>query len=274
MKRLICAFMALVISMYPAVNTLATSTSDLQVSAKTEVSILTGQILTETQSLQIKSEMETLNYCHVDTSYIEKINVTANGNEYLMNYNGILETVVLEENDSGSVSLMVNAGEKCDVLTFEEDGSLILDGHKVEITEVTTTENNSDIEPRGTIWKGTKSLSPYGSLKASDYNDYLSSGTQNISLGKALDAITVTVLSTILGQAYGYIGIAVSLATMAASVISTLSTVNAKTEYLGYKYTTYTHGAFDYKYINKFYANTACTGTYHQEISYEHFIVY
>ena len=34
MKRLICAFMALVISMYPAVNTLATSTSDLQVSAK------------------------------------------------------------------------------------------------------------------------------------------------------------------------------------------------------------------------------------------------
>lgn len=43
--------------------------------------------------------------------------------------------------------------------------------------------------------------------------------------------------------------------------------------YLAYN-ATYTAGCGDYKYDNKFYANIACTGTYSQQYSYEHFTVY
>ncbi len=53
-----------------------------------------------------------------------------------------------------------------------------------------------------------------------------------------------------------------------------IESINPKTKYLGCKYKTYTHGAYDYKYINKFYANKKCTGKYKKTKSYEHFIVY
>jgi len=160
------------------------------------------------------------------------------------------------------------------MISFTKDGSIILDGYKVQISQVEQMDMNIANMANGTVWKGVKSLSPYGSLTPSDYDDYLSSGKQNIDLGKALDSLTVTALAAIIGALHPYVGIAVTLADVAEGVYNVLVTVNPKTEYLGCAYTTYIAGTSDYKYINKFYANRECTGTYRKEISYEHFIVY
>ena len=127
---------------------------------------------------------------------------------------------------------------------------------------------------RATVWKGTKLLAPYGNLKESDYNKYLTSGKANVQLGKALEDLTVTALATVIANLHPYAGILVSLTDIAAAVYDVLVAVNPKTEYLGCIYSTYTHGAYDYKYVNQFYTNKECTGGYDTKISYEHFVVY
>lgn len=119
-----------------------------------------------------------------------------------------------------------------------------------------------------------KSLSPYGSLTPSDYNRYLSSGVQNLTLGKAIDTYTITALSTVVALSFPYVGIAMSLAGVAKAIYNVIVNINPKTEVLGCAYTTYTCGASDYMFINKFYANRECTGSYSVEVSYEHFMVY
>lgn len=155
------------------------------------------------------------------------------------------------------------------------NGELIIDGNKIKVTtEKTLFDGVSRITPYATYWKGTKSLKPYGKLKASDYNKFLNSGKQNIALGKSMDVLTATALSLILSKVNTYVGIAVDLFNVAVGVKTVIESINPKTKYLGCKYKTYIHGAYDYKYINRFYANKKCTGKYKKTISYEHFIVY
>nr|WP_312577948.1 hypothetical protein [Sedimentibacter sp.] len=274
MKKLVSTLLVLTILMLSTTEAFAATTYNSQVSYAMETSILARKMLTREQISQIESEIVSLNNCHIDTSIIEEVNVTSSGNEYTLNYNGIDEKVTIESSDNEGVTIVTSDGEKSNVISFEKDGSIILDGYKVQISQLDQMYTNSDVITRGIVWKGVKSLSPYGSLKPSDYNDFLSSGKQNISLGKALDTLTITALSALIGTFHPYVGIAVTLAGVAESVYNVLVAVNPKSEYLGCAYTTYIAGASDYKYINKFYANSECTGTYRQEISYEHFTVY
>lgn len=153
------------------------------------------------------------------------------------------------------------------MISFKSDGSIILDGYKVQISVVNKLDANSDISTRGTVWKSVKSLSPYGNLKPSDYNKFLASGKQNVSLGRTLDAITVTALSSVITRLHPYAGFIGSLATVAQSVYSTFIAINPKTQHLGCAYTTYTFGTSDYKYINKFYANKECVGKYCKKLA-------
>ncbi len=231
-------------------------------------------MLTREETFQIESEIDILNKLHIDTSIINGVNMTARGNEYNLHYENIDEKVTIESIDDESVTIISSDGEKSNVISFIKDGSIILDGYKVQISQVEQMDMNITAIPQGKVWKGVKSLSPYGSLRPSDYDDYLNSGKQNISLGKALDKLTVTALAAVIGGLHTYLGIAVTLVGVAEEVYNVLAEVNPKTEYLGCTYKTYTAGASDYKYINKFYANRGCTGTYRKEISYEHFIVY
>ncbi len=237
-----------------------------------DISVLSEQELSQNQIFQIQEEMDVLSD-YIDIYAIDYINATSEGNEYSIDYGGINETVLLEVDDNENITIMANDGEKSNVISFEADGDIVLDGKQV-IFESDVNISNSNILVGATIWKGVKSLSPYGSLKASDYNNYLSSGKDNVALQKQLNELTVTVFSALIGSLHPYLGIAVSLATVAKSVYDTFLAVNPQTKTLGCAWTTYTCGAMDYKYINKFYANSECTGSYRQEISYEHFIVY
>lgn len=270
MKRIICSLLILSIVFLSSSNTYTVSGKEYM---KSDSLFLEEKTLSNFGTLKDKTEIDVLNFLHIDTSSIEKITKTENGTEYIMNYDGLKETILLKNNNE-NIILDVTSGEKHDVLTIKTNGELILDGCKVEFSKINFNESDSGIEPYGTIWKGTKSTSPYGSLKASDYNKFLTSGKQNLSLGKALDQITVTVLCSVLSTATGFVGAAFSLTSFATSIISALSSVNPKTKYLGCECTTYTCGPDNYKYISKYYANTNCTGTYKKITTYEHFIVY
>lgn len=240
-------------------------------------SISANKILTQEETSQIESEINTLKNFYIDRSIIKSVNVTAKGNEYTLNYNNIDEKVIIESSDNESTTLVVSDGEKSNVVSLKKDGSIILDGYKVEISQVDQVDQidtNIDVAPMGTIYKSVKSLSPYAGLTSSDYNQYLNSGKQNISLGKRLDSVTNATLSLLIGATYGFMGILVSLTYVAEAVYSVLKNVDPATQYLGCLYTTWTAGSDDYQYYSKFYANTACTGTYSLQVSYEHFTVY
>lgn len=86
-----------------------------------------------------------------------------------------------------------------------KDGSLIIDGYKIQISEVDSTYGS----PKGVIYKSEKSLS-------------------------------VTALANAMSYCHSYLGITVSIVSVASSVKDVLAALNPKTENLGCEYTTYT----------------------------------
>ncbi len=266
MKKNISLLLIIALFSINIVPSFATSTDSPKVSYAIDSSNLANQSLTQEKATQIESEIAILNNHYIDASIIKKIDVSENYNEYTLNYD---EKVIVKSSNNKSTTIVASDGKNSNIICFMADGSLIIDGHKIKVSPADSTNTISKA-----TYKGKKSLLPYGSKKASDYNDYLSSGKQNIALGQALDTLTSTALGTAISFAHGYIGIVVSLASVASAVQDVIININPKTEELGCKYTTYTSGAADYKYVNRFYADRSCKGTYSQQISYEHFIVY
>ncbi|MBS4535468.1 hypothetical protein GOQ29_07520 [Clostridium sp. D2Q-14] len=274
MKKFVSILLVLTILTLSTTGAFASTTYNSRGSNAMKPSILANKTLTREETSQIESEIATLNNYHIDTSIIKRVNMTARGNEYILNYKNVDEKVIIESSDDESLTVIASDGKKSNVISFTKDGSIILDGHKIQTSQEYQMDTNTAVMPTGTVYKSVKSLSPYGSLTPSDYNKYLTSGKQNRYLGQALNSLTITALAAIIGLFHPYLGIAVTLSGVAQGVYNVLVAVNPRTQYLGCTYTTYTAGASDYKYINKFYANRECTGTYRRAISYEHFIIY
>ncbi len=272
MKKIISIFLIFSILLLSN-GSFAYSEPQLLASSKLDTSLLANQKISSTALLQINSEIDALEKYSVDVSNIRDINITPDRNEYILDYDGVKENVCIEINNSAT-TITADNHNKSNTIIFKANGDVYLDGNKVEITHQPSVDRNASVIMSGVVWKREKSLKPYGSLTSSDYDNYLASGTQNIALGEALDALTVTALSTLIGLTHPYVGIAVSIAGVAKAVYDVIIAIDPKTENLGCAYTTYTAGASDYKYINKFYSNKECTGEYDLEVSYEHFIVY
>lgn len=222
---------------------------------------------------EVTNEMKMLKESGVPVANIDDVQM-GEENTYTIKSGSKTEEISVESAGNNAIEFSVTDGHIKNQISYS-DGELIIDGNKIKVTtERILDDSESGIAPCATIWKGTKSLKPYGGLKASDYNKFLASGKQNIALGKAMDALTVTALSTIIAKLHPYAQIAVNLFKVAKGVKTVIESINPKTKYLGCKYKTYTHGAYDFKYINKFYANKKCTGKYKKTKSYEHFIVY
>lgn len=273
MKRFVCFLLVLNIMLLSTVDVFASNSCNQKVCGLKKPMILNELKITDNDDLRIKSEINKLQLCHIDTSAIENVNITKKGDEFTLNYGDIIEKVIVQSNNK-NVIIKVSDGKKSNEIIFKYDGSILLDGNEVQISQVEPKTSKITLFSGGKVWEGVKSLSPYGKLKSSDYNKYVSSKKQNISLGKSLDQLTVTALTSLIGTLHSYIGIAVSLAGVASHVYKVIVNINPKTKYLGCSYITYRAGSSDYKYINKFYANSQCTGKYHTEISYEHFTVY
>ncbi|MFT5875151.1 MAG: hypothetical protein ACI8WT_004132 [Clostridium sp.] len=236
-------------------------------------STLTNKVLTREETSQIESEIDVLDKC-VDTSIIKKVNVTTSGNEYILGYNNIDEKVIIKNSNNESVTIIASDGKKSNVISYTKDGSLIIDGHKIEVSQVNQMDTNIAVTPAGTVWKSVKSFSPYGGLTSSDYSNYLNSGQQNLLLNQAIGVLTYTAFTTALGFINIYSAVMVGLAGVAIAIKDVIQAINTNTLVLGCKWTTWTAGSSDYEYSERFYANTSCTGSYYYKLSYEHFTVY
>ncbi len=267
MKRII-SYILIVSCLLGSTNSVwASNVNMVRGDKKFQVSSWNGENVSAELWDKIENEMEALEQCNLDTSVIEKINVRSENISYMFNFNGTIEEVELLKNDQTECTYRITSGEIENVVSVKADGSIIVDGFKIQYSSEELQQSD-----RGVIWTSTKSLSPYGSLSPSDYNDFAASGTKNLALGQAIDEIAIGTLSTLIGGIDTFAGLAVSLLnTVASGVKTAISKEDPTTTALGCKYTTYTHGAYDYKYINKFYANKECTGNYYQKISYEHF---
>lgn len=201
-----------------------------------------------------------LNDLHIDISEVE-----VNNNSYTISYGESVETL---EFDSSLNQIIVSDGNISNAIYKGTDGELYIDGNEIEVVY-----DDPIVQLQGTVYKGTKSLQPYGSLKDSDYTKFGGTKTANLQLGKAIDELTATALATIISYCYGYAGIAVSLGTIAKGIKDVVVAQNPKTDYLGYKCQTYIHSYTDYKYKNLFYAEAACKTLCKTTISYEHFLV-
>lgn len=216
--------------------------------------------------------MELLEKYHIDISLIDDIDVFESGNKYTINYGNKWETICVKQTGS-MVIFEISDGQKENTILFDSVGNISLNGKNVYV-DAENSDQFSDAKARIRIYKGTKSLSPYGNLRPSDYNQYVTSGKQNLVLGAAIDSLAVTTLTTLIGNLPPFLGYAGSLSGIAYAVYNVIVAIDAKTQNIGTISTTYIHSPTDYKYITRFYANTECTGTYRQEVSYEHFIIY
>ncbi len=272
MKRVISMVLSFVLTMCSPMVAFAQINETAMVTNRDKIYELISEKPSTKSVLKIEKEIDCLSGIGINMDSIKAITTTDGGTEFALMCGDETEYLIMKNMDENNLSFEVKTDNKHDQIHIDANGDLFLDGHKVVYSEEEFLYN--EIETRGVIWKGTKSLQPYGGLKASDYNDFLTSKKQNLALGKALDNMTTTALATCISYCHGFLGIAVSLLSVAKSVYDVLVLVDPKTEDLGCIASTYTHGAFDYKYINKFYANSSCTGTYRTELSYEHFIVY
>ena len=230
----------------------------------------------DVQASILSQESYMLAKCGIQPSDVTAIRTKATSsedNQYIINYDHSEEILTVEETGNEYIKYSATDGKITNEIVYNK-GRLFIDGTEIRVSSVENSFMDSDISTQATIWKGKKSLKPYGNLKSSSYNKRLASGKQNVALGRAMDKITVAALSACISQFHGYIGIAVSLAGIASEVKNAIKAIKPKTTYLGCSYTTYTCGAYDYKYINKFFANANCTGKSTTKLSYEHFIVY
>lgn len=225
--------------------------------------LLAPQVSAKDLNAQV-DDIETMSMFGLDTNQITDIKHAKDHTSYLFDYGNFSETVDVKTTP-GSTKFMISNGNISNEVVIFDNGNILLDGNEVLYNKAGLLG----------VWKSVyKGFSPYGSLTRSSYSKRLSSGTQNIALGKALDALTVGALSLILGATSFWSGITVSVTGTVASVYSALKSANPKTTYLGCKYTTWIAGASDYQYICDYYANKQCTGTSKRVIIYEHFRVY
>lgn len=271
MKKIISIVLIFVMTVCSSAVAFAQIDETTIVKNKDKINALLPEKTSMKSILKIEKEIECLSGIGINMDSIKEITMTDAGTEFALVCGDETEYLIIKDMDGKSLTFDVKSDEKHDQIFIDSNGTLFLDDHKVVFSEELS---NNEVDTRGVVWKGTKSLKPYSGLTASDYDDFLTSKKQNADLGKALDNMTATALATCISYFHGYVGIAVSLLTVAKSVYDALVLVNPKTKNLGCIASIYTSGAFDYKYINRFYANSNCTGTYRTELSYEHFIVY
>lgn len=225
--------------------------------------LLAPQVSAKDINVQV-DDIKTMSMLGLDTNKITNIKHFHGHTSYLFDYGDYSETIDIKQS-VGSTKFVFSNGNITNEVIISDNGDIFLDGNEVHYKKDRLLGG----------WKSVyKGFSPYGSLTQSSYSKRLSSGTEDIALGKALDQITAGALSTILSLTSFWVGITVSISGTALSVYNTLKSANPKTEYLGCKYTTWIAGSSDYKYVCDYYANKQCTGTNKRVIIYEHFRVY
>lgn len=200
---------------------LSTSESDYDI----DIGKLTSIELTPTLEKQIKQEISILDKCGQSSELLFDIDVKDNNYIYKFKYdNDVVSEVILTENEDGVYELDITEGEKHNTLSIGKD-EVYIDGKKVEVTEVTSTQVTSDensfIMPAADrdVWI-VKSC-PYG-VKA-DYNKLIRSvKVKNIQLRQRLNNIAIGTLAGVF-MSYAVGPTAGMLTTIGSSAASSLA---------------------------------------------------
>lgn len=183
-------------------------------------------------------------------------------------------SVSVEKTPNNDIHYTFKEGALCNEVVYTNKGEVLLDGNKVTVEAETSDQYKAALAKK--VWKSTyKKFKPYKNLKSSSYSSFLASGKQKVGLGKTIDRITAGALLAILGGISYWAQLTCDGISAAADVLNAIKSANPKTKVIGCKYSTYTHGSYDYKYILKHYPNKGCTGKkYKTKTIYEHFVVY
>lgn len=243
---------------------------DSSANKNTNSLVLSNTLFMNTQDT-LQKELAALEELNFNPNSFTKINTNGKLNEYLIETDEYTDIITVNTINEHEITITVSEGNIVNKLTKTKDGKIFLDGNEVTITDTEViTPSFSLLEPRGTIYKSTKSTKPF----ASSYPNYLTSKKQNLALGKAIDAVAVSVLTSLLELMDPFKDLKDIVISISKPVYTFIKNLNPKTSNIGCIATTYTASYMDYKYVTKFYANSACTGSYTTKTTYEHFIIY
>lgn len=232
--------------------------------------ILPNNLFMENQDT-LQKELAALEELNFNLDSFTKINTNGKLNEYLIETDEYTDIITVDVINEHEITITVSEGNIINKLTKTKDGKMFLDGNEITITNTEVVAPVSSLlEPRGTIYKSTKSTKPF----VSSYPNYLTSKKQNLDLGKAIDAVAVSVLTALLELMDPFKDLKDIVISISKPVYTFIKNLNPKTSNIGCIATTYTASYMDYKYITNFYANAACTGSYTTKTTYEHFIIY
>lgn len=156
---------------------------------------------------------------------------------YKVNINNEIISEITESYcKNGDIIINAKEGNLENKLIIKENGDMYLDGNKVIITKsadiIPLYNNIFSINPKMSRSKGagvSHSTSPFFGT-ASQYNIVGSKVWYNINLGRKVDEITVSILSTIIGGISGSVSYAVTAYGLTSSIINTAKKVSPKDE--------------------------------------------
>ena len=237
---------------------------------------------------QVKSgDIMTLNKLGI-TQYakiVDTDNVIIDGEkktEFVVEVGDITNKIAVLEDSDEMISIRVKQDSICNILELHENGDIILDGNKVEVTygDSEALESvNPPISPRAGATIYWRDDVRYG--KAADYSNFLKNDNiKDINLKKTLSNIALSALLTIMGTAMaGLLGAAITFAAGAgAEVYNYLMARDSNTSHLSCKSKVYTHKnyksgyipslfTFIYKYKTVYYSKTQYGGTKTPEVT-------
>lgn len=138
----------------------------------------------DVQASILSQESYMLAKCGIQPSDVTAIRTKATSsedNQYIINYDHSEEILTVEETGNEYIKYSATDGKITNEIVYNK-GRLFIDGTEIRVSSVENSFMDSDISTQATIWKGKKSLKPYGNLKSSSYNKRLASESKMLHL--------------------------------------------------------------------------------------------
>lgn len=241
-----------------------------------KIETLAGEKLNASSLDSVESDLQDLQQVGVTEDMVSEINAKSSGNEFTIDLGTTQDMITIDQKTSNSISYTISEGDIVNHCEYMSDGTFILDGYEVQVETVAKSVTHDSVVLSRAGYRSNKSLSPMSGHSASDYKTVLTSGSQNIALGKAIDKLAVMTLWGVLTtMAMPYTGLknAAKAASTAKAIYDIIETAHPSSTAISCYYKTYIAGAMDYQYRTKVYSLKNNKGTYASRNTYEHFIV-
>lgn len=224
--------------------------------------------LNKSQYPRIEQDLKVLDNIGFNTSCINSAKMDGSKVQFKVVLGDYKDIVQVVENNKDSTTLKIVEDNICNMLTVTKDGNVFLDGNLVTSSKTPDSYTNPiEAEPFGG-YKVKWSLKPF----AKSYPRYVTSGTENVFLGKCIDSVALVTFAYCLGKLVPYAAELLAATSIGIEILSYLKKWDPRTKYVGCKYKTYASGPDDFKYVSKLYPNRSCSGSkYKTTVTYARF---